>query len=350
MPEKQQASAIGGRSSLVSCEEFETARAVASSSTTRASFEAIPLSSGARQQGLIVAYPQNIVDCWLRWAQLGVLGAGAVFCPARAWAEAEPRDPGAASVPAADGAPRPEPSAGAAPLVAPVETAAAAATPTSASEPPATDAPRKRPWAINLAFAHNTLSGDDFNGSQALIRGAESGGVEGVVIPELGSGSGFLLGLGYGLFPQGRGSFGFWSGLTYGATWLSPHSPNAPATSDSAILHDLEIQLKIAYRPSRSIIPYAQLAVGYGFLPITGFHAMVDPTSGNVAFDDNSVLLASRSFCFGLGSLFPITEGVSVDAFAGYRAFIVSSVDGQDLDDSLNAGGWQFHLGPAFFL
>jgi len=218
--------------------------------------------------------------------------------------------------------------------------------PSAPTEPPGTPAyqPRQRKaWAINLAYGLNTLTGDDFDGSHALGRPGE-----GIIIPKLGVGHGFMIGVGHGASAEEIGSFGYWSGLTYAATWFKPSSPYAPAATDSAILHDLEVQLRVAYRAARWLAPYLQLSVAYGFLPIKGFHAI--GTSGdNLIFDNESMLFSNTSFGIGLGSLFPISEAISIDAFAGYRAFIVTNVDGQDLDDNLNAGGFQFHLGPAFF-
>ncbi len=277
-----------------------------------------------------MAYPPNIlrhVRCRLLAA---VLVANAFFSPARALAQ----------------------TAQSAPPITPASPAPPTATASSApaEQPPVARSRKLKPWALNFAASYVALSGDDFDGSKGVLVPGEGGALDAVLIPELGSGAGFLLGVSYGVYPESPGSFGIWSGLTYAATWLSPHSPHAPTDSNRAILHDLTLPIRFAYRASRFIAPYAELAVGYGFLPLTGFHAVAGPTQGEVTFDGNSTLLLSTSFCFGVGSLFPINETISIDAFAGYRAFIVTNIDGHGLDDGLNAGGWQFHLGPAFFL
>jgi hypothetical protein len=234
----------------------------------------------------------------------------------------------------------------------PVATPAASATSSdSAKVPPVAERARKiKPWALNVAATYNTLSGDDFDGTHGVNVPGQSGGVDAVLIPELGSGAGFLLGINYGLYAESPGSFGVWTGLTYGATWLSPSSPNAPSNSNSAILHDIEVPFGIAYRVSRFVAPYVGFAAGLAILPLNGFHAVAGPTEGTVTFDNETTLLTGRSFSVGLGSLFPINETISIDAYAGYRALIVTGIDGNRMDDSLNAGGWQFHLGPTFFL
>lgn len=218
----------------------------------------------------------------------------------------------------------------------------------SPSEPEAKPPRALMHFAFNFAAAHNTLSGGDFDGSRALIRPSSTGGTEAVLVPELGSGSGVLLGLGYGFYPEATGSLGFWVGMTYSATWLSPHLASAPTASNSAILHDLDFPLRIAYRASRRVVPYVQLSFGAGFLSISGFHASVD-SSGVPSFDGQTTSLTSRSVGFGLGSYFPLSKNIAVDAFVGYRTFSVSNVDGADLDNSLSTGGWTLHLGPAFF-
>jgi len=237
------------------------------------------------------------------------------------------------------------------PTAPPLTSASSSSSTDPPEEPPVGYQPHKlKPWALNFAATFNTLSGDDFDGEKGVNVPGANGGVDAVLIPELGSGAGFLIGVGYGLYPERLGSVGFSIGVTYAATWLSPHSHYAPSDSNRAILHDVEIPMRLAYRASRSIAPYAQIGVGYGFLPLTGFHAVAGSAAGTVSFDDETTLFVSTSYCFGVGSLFPLNESVSIDAFAGYRAFVVKNIDGNGLDDGLNAGGWQFHLGPAFFL
>ena len=286
-----------------------------------------------------MAFPLSIADRWRLHALVACVTASALASATDASAQmAEPSPPVTPPSP-----------------TAPPLTSTSSTHSTSSTDPPEEPAagyrPHKlKPWALNFAATFNTLSGDDFDGEKGVNVPGANGGVDAVLIPELGSGAGFQIGVGYGLYPERLGSVGFWIGVTYAATWLSPRSPYAPSDSNSAILHDVEVPMRLAYRASRSIAPYAQVAVGYGILPLNGFHAVAGSTQGTVSFDDETTVLVSKSFCFGVGSLFPINETVSVDAFAGYRAFIVTNIDGNGMDDGLNAGGWQFHLGPAFYL
>jgi hypothetical protein len=81
---------------------------------------------------------------------------------------------------------------------------------------------------------------------------------------------------------------------------------------------------------------------------MTGIHGYLDG-SGAVIFDQESSLFMGRSFDFGIGSLFRLTETLSVDAFVSYGALFVTSVDDYELDDSLNAGVLTLSLGPTMF-
>lgn len=288
-----------------------------------------------------MAFRPSVADRWLKRALIVCVTASALGSAARASAQmAQPSPPVTPPSPTPPNSPAP-----------PLTSTNFTSSTNPPEEPPVGYQPHKlKPWALNFAATFNTLSGDDFDGTKGVNVPGSNGGIDAVLIPELGSGAGFLIGVGYGLYPERLGSVGFSIGVTYAATWLSPHSQYAPSDSNRAILHDVEIPMRLSYRASRSIAPYAQVAVGYGFLPLTGFHAVAGSTAGTVSFDNETTLFVSTSYCFGVGSLFPINESVSVDAFVGYRAFVVKNIDGNGLDDGLNAGGWQFHLGPAFFL
>src|SRR6478752_6376225 len=114
----------------------------------------------------LVVYPLNILRRLLPCALGAGLTASALFSPARASAQEN------------------EPSPPATPPSAPVPPATSTFSATSAEPAPQDTAEQKRPkpkaWALNVGFAHNTWSGDDFDGSRALVRAGE-----GVFIPEL---------------------------------------------------------------------------------------------------------------------------------------------------------------------
>jgi hypothetical protein len=210
-----------------------------------------------------------------------------------------------------------------------------------------TGARRAKAWTLSLALAHDSLSGDDFDDSQVLVRQEPGYGPEVTVLPELGSGSGFSIGLGYGHFPDRVGSFGIWTGLSYSATWLGVSSRHTLAPLEKAILHDLDFPLRVAYRVSRHFVPHFEVSYGFGFLEMAGVHGSVD--EGTVWLDGTSTMFLARLLGAGVGALFPLNENVSIDAFVGYRVMVVSSIDGVELDDALTAGGWMLKLGPALF-
>lgn len=202
-------------------------------------------------------------------------------------------------------------------------------------------------WTLHLALAHDSLSGDDFDDSTVMIRQVPGYAPDATAIPTLGSGPGFGFGLGYGQFPERIGSTGFWAGISYSATWLGVSSRHTPAPLEKAVLHDLDFPLRLVYRASRHFAPHFQISYGFGFLEMKGVHGDVD--ANMVTFDNRSTVFVSRLLGIGVGALFPFNESFSLDAFAGYRVMVVSSVDGSELDDSLIAGGWMLRLGPALF-
>jgi hypothetical protein len=211
------------------------------------------------------------------------------------------------------------------------------------------DEPSKetKAWTLYLALSHDSLSGDDFDDSQAVVWQAAGYAPEVTALPELGSGSGFIVGAGYGLSAERVGSLGFWTGVSYSATWLGVSSRHTPAPLEKAILHDLHFPLRVAYRATPRFVPHFQISYGFGFLAIEGVHGVVNGST--VQFDDASTLLASSLLGAGVGSLFLINEHVAIDAFVGYRVMVVSSIDGSELDGELIASGWMLRLGPAFF-
>jgi hypothetical protein len=204
---------------------------------------------------------------------------------------------------------------------------------------------RFKAWTLSVALAHDSLSGDDFDDSQVLVRQEPGYAPEVTVLPELGSGSGFSVGLGYGHFPNRVGSFGIWAGLSYSATWFGVSSTHT-GPLEKAVLHDLDFPLRCAYRVSRHFVPHLQASYGLGFLDIQGVHGSLD--EGTVWLDGTSSLFVARLLGVGVGSLFPLNDNVSIDAFVGYRVMVVSSIDGVEVDD-LTAGGWMLRLGPAIF-
>ena len=203
-------------------------------------------------------------------------------------------------------------------------------------------------WLIHLALVHNTLSSDDFNDSTGLLR-PTADGAEGVLLPTLGSGNGFLVGVSLGWDAQRVGSAGFSTGLTYSATWLSPQSAQTPAPLDAMVLHELELPLRVSVLAAPFLRPYLQASYGLGFFALSGVHASAN-ASGVAAFDSNSTLFAARSLGFGLGTLFRLGDHLSVDALVGYRVLFISSVDGTPPPGDLGVGGWTLRLGPTFFL
>ncbi|MEO8905776.1 MAG: hypothetical protein ABI488_24830 [Polyangiaceae bacterium] len=204
-------------------------------------------------------------------------------------------------------------------------------------------------WRLNLALVHNTLSSDDFNDSKVLVRPTANGGAEGVLLPTLGSATGFLVGLGIGWESRRVGSFGFSTGLTYSATWLSPQSAQTPAPLERALLHELELPLRISVQASGFLRLYLQASYGFGFLALSGVHVSTHG-GGGAAFDAKSTLVAGDSLGAGIGSLLRLGDSAFLDAFVGYRALSFSSVDDAKTPEHLNAAGWTLRLGPAFFL
>ncbi|MEO7033362.1 MAG: hypothetical protein ABI548_05830 [Polyangiaceae bacterium] len=196
---------------------------------------------------------------------------------------------------------------------------------------------------------HNTLSSNDFNDSKALVRPTADGGAEGVVLPTLGSATGFLVGLGIGWEARRVGSFGFSTGMTYSATWLSPQSAQTPAPLDTAVLHELEFPVRVSVQAARVLRLYLQASYGFGFLALSGVHVSANG-GGGAAFDSNSTLVAGDSLGLGIGSLFRLGESASVDTFVGYRALSFTSVDGGQTPEHLNVAGWTLRLGPTFLL
>jgi Outer membrane protein beta-barrel domain len=202
-------------------------------------------------------------------------------------------------------------------------------------------------WLLNLALVHSSLSGGDFDDSQALIRQTATG-AEGVVIPELGSGTGFLVGLGYGLEPDRSGSVGVSTGLNYSATWLSPHSAQTPTPLDAAVLHELELPVRISVQVTRYVRPYLQLSYGFDFLSLSGVHVVGSGTGAQ--FDSNSILFSGHSLGFEIGTLVRLADVVAVDAAIGFRALTITSVDGAPPPNDLSSGGWTMRIGPMFML
>jgi hypothetical protein len=262
-----------------------------------------------------------------------------------------PSEPAPDEAPAlADDAPTAEPSAPepAEPSAARVRwTEPAPALPQAPPEPPPQPAKNLKRWHLSLALTHERFTSDDFDDSQVLVQQVPDHTTTLVAVPELRAGTGFALGLGYGIYPEEVGAVGFWSGLSYSVKWLSlssEHTPSAP----EGVLHDLDIPLRIGYRATRRLLPYAQISYGFSFLSMTGVHGYRDE-EGSVVFDNESALFMGRAFDFGIGSLFPLNETFSIDVFVGYGIAFATSVDDQELEDSLNAGVLTLSFGPTLF-
>jgi hypothetical protein len=200
---------------------------------------------------------------------------------------------------------------------------------------------------LTFALTHERFTSDDFDDSQVLVQQVPGYSSTIVAVPELGAGTGFALGLGYGIYAEEIGAVGFWSGLSYSVKWMSPTSTHT-ASAPEGVLHDLDIPLRVDYRATRWLLPYAQISYGFSFLGMTGVHGYIDG-SGAVVFDDESSLFMGRAFDFGIGALVPLNETFSIDAFVAYGIAFATSVDDQELDDSLNAGVLTLSLGPTLF-
>lgn len=197
-------------------------------------------------------------------------------------------------------------------------------------------------WSLNLALVHTSLSGGDFDDGSVLTRRTRDGGAEGVLLPELGSGTGFVFGLAYGWEDSRVGSVSFSAGVSYSATWLSPHSTHAEDLT--GVAHEIESPVRLALRVTRQLRPYLQVSGAIAILSLSGVHLT---QSG---FDSTSITLSGTSLGVGSGLLVRIVEGVEVDAFLGYRRFSITNVGDAPPRSTLNTEGWTLRLGPTLVL
>lgn len=205
---------------------------------------------------------------------------------------------------------------------------------------------RRKPkrWMFYVALSHERFTGDDFDGSRALVERVPGYAPAMVAIPKLGTGTGLTAGLGYGIYPERVGALGFWSGLSSSIEWIassSPHSTSAP----EGVMRELDIPLRVGYRVASKLLPYTQISYGFSFLTMEGLHGSVD-SGGAVTSDRTSTLFVGNSFDFGIGCLFPLDESLSIDTFAGYGTYFVTNVGIHELDDALNAGVLTLRVGP----
>jgi hypothetical protein len=267
--------------------------------------------------------------------------------------EPEAAAPGVGEADAAlPGATEPEPAVrdatepGSAPPAAPVAPSQSSLPlETEPTEPPPEPKPN-RSWELELGVNFGALGGADFNDSNVFIYQQPGYAAEAVALPELGSGPGFSLGLSYGVFPAKEGALATWFGFRYSATWLGAQSSHTAVPLSSAVLHELDFPVAIGARASKHFIPYFEADAAVSFMIVPNVHGLVDQDS--VRFDADSALFLGNSYGFGLGSLYCSADlRFCVDAFLGYRAFVVSSINGVKLAESLDAGGWTARLGPA---
>lgn len=291
------------------------------------------------------------------------MGLGlALICPGVAQAQEQPpvaEEPPAA--PAPDGraheelAPEePEPAPEPVPQAAPAPRAVW----TEAPEPSKSDIPAEapaafgpiRPWTLFAAITHTSFGGSDFNGGGLLFLPAASNQIDTTLVPAFGSGTGFLLGVGFGIMPGRVGRAGAFVDVTYGATWLSPHSVLAEGSLGQSIFHQINVPLRLVYRPSRFVAPYMEASIGGGWVNVQRVHGYVDLSGDKFVVDGAESHFGGMTMGIGLGSYFIVQEYLALDAYVGYGTFILTSLKDIPLEKEMTAPNWQFRLGPTFFL
>jgi hypothetical protein len=203
---------------------------------------------------------------------------------------------------------------------------------------------------VFAAVTHTAYGGSDFNGGGLLFLPSASNQIDTTLVPALGSGTGFLLGLGVGFMPRRVGRAGAFVDLTYGATWLSPHSVLVEGSSGQSVFHQISVPVRLVYQPSRFFAPYMEASVGGGWVNVSRVHGYVDLNSEQFEVDGAESHFGGATLGIGLGSYFILEEYFALDAYVGYGTFILTSLKDIPLEDEMTAPNWTFRLGPTFFL
>ncbi len=209
---------------------------------------------------------------------------------------------------------------------------------------------RARPWTLFAALTHTAYGGSDFNGGGLLFLPSAGNRIDTTLVPSFGSGTGFLLGIGFGAMPGRTGRVGAFLDLTYSATWLSPRSVLTENELGQAVFHQVNVPLRFVYRPSRFVAPYLEGSVGGGWTDVAAVHGYVDLNSETFESDGALGHFGGMTLGVGVGSYFIVQEYLALDAYVGYGTFILASIKDIPLEEVMTAPSWTFRLGPTFFL
>jgi hypothetical protein len=193
--------------------------------------------------------------------------------------------------------------------------------------------------------SYRTLSGEAFDGTR-LAAWPSPEGVEVLLVPKLGGGIGFELGIGLQLI-RSASPFGVWMNFAYARTPLNVRPfPIAGGGEQEAALIELALEMRFMYAVSKWLMPYVALSTHFGSLRVGGTHAVV--RSNQVTFDRKTVNLDGSVFGAGIGLMVPVISGLTFDASAAYRGMTFSTIDGIETDEGWTAGGWVVRIGPTF--
>jgi hypothetical protein len=174
--------------------------------------------------------------------------------------------------------------------------------------------------------------------------------IDTTLVPAFGSGTGFLVGMGFGVMPSRAGRAGVFIDVTYGATWLSPHSVLVEGSLGQSVFHQINVPMRVLYRVSRYLAPYMEAGLGGGWVNVSGVHGYVNLASEMFEVDGVSSHFGGMTMGIGVGSFFMLTDYLGLDGFVGYNTFVVTSLKDIPLEEEMTAPNWTFRLGPAFFL